>query len=450
MYGEGICRVGEVVDLGEHLEEAIGILTGNARTCVLDGNADIVVGHGYAHDDVLAIGILGGVVEQLTDATYKVAAIGMDMEIVGHIGTIVEGHARVMLQHLLEALAGQIVAEHFFIPVGIEFLGGASGGAVEEHEHHALEHEGIMAHHIGDALRLFLGQIVLALLQHLSEAHDDVEGRTYLMGHVLDEERLLTVGLLGQFAGTSQFLVTTSALVVHLLDLAHMTIERLLHSGKIIAQMAHDILIMGARDLLVVMTLGNTLQLEGELVERTDHLSHGHTTEDEDHEQTDDNEGREDISQEVVVLQDAAFRTDKGEAPVGAWHGLITDDTGLTLDHDTHTTLLARGHLMAQGDDVGILVGIDIAEDGLGEELGGVRMEIIATFLARHEEIGVGVRRLGGDDLGEAQEGEVGGDDAHETLIGHVKGFAIGGNHAVEREFERVALVVIHGPAGLV
>ena len=178
-------------------------------------------------------------------------------------------------------------------------------------------------------------------------------------------------------------------------------------------------------------------------------MGNGETAENQDQQQTNDKEGRDDIRQQVVVVEDGALRTGEGKAPVGAWHRLITDDIGFTIDLDTHATLLTCGHLMTQGKDISILVGIGIAEDGLGEELCGIGMEIVSALVARHEKIGIGIGRLGGDRLRETYQREVCGDDTNKTLVFPVKGFAIGGYHTVEGEFQRIALIVIDCPAGL-
>ena len=111
-------------------------------------------------------------------------------------------------------------------------------------------------------------------------------------------------------------------------------------------------------------------------------------------------------------MKEGAFWTDKGQTPIGATHGLIADNAGFAIDPDTHAALLTCRHLMAQGDDIGILVGIGIAEDGLGEELCGVRMEIVPAFVARHEEIGIGKGGLGSEDPRQAKQRDIGGDDA--------------------------------------
>lgn len=60
---------GEVVDLGEHLEEAADVFLGDTGTGVLDDEADGIEGPLDAQGDVLAVGIFGGIVEKFTDRT---------------------------------------------------------------------------------------------------------------------------------------------------------------------------------------------------------------------------------------------------------------------------------------------------------------------------------------------------------------------------------------------
>jgi hypothetical protein len=122
-----------------------------------------------------------------------------------------------------------------------------------------------------------------------------------------------------------------------------------------------------SRDLLVVVTKGKALQPASELVKGEDGMSDGDATEQECQQQTYDNEHDDDKSQAVVTSQDTPVRRDKGQTPVGVWHGLVTDETGFAVYLHAHITLLACSHLMTQGKDIGIRLGIGIAIDGLRE-----------------------------------------------------------------------------------
>ena len=134
-----------------------------------------------AYDDVLAIGILGGIEEQFADATKEIQMTGMDLEVVRHVSIELDGQFREEHQRSIYALTCQVITEHLIVAVGIKFLGSATYGTVEEHEDHTAKHQGVVAHHIGDALRLFLRQAGLALFQHLREAYDDIEWGAHLM-----------------------------------------------------------------------------------------------------------------------------------------------------------------------------------------------------------------------------------------------------------------------------
>ena len=167
-----------------------------------------------------------------------------------------------------------------------------------------------------------------------------------------------------------------------------------------------------AFDGLVIMTIGNALQLFCKVVEGADGMGHDEAAEEQDEHQTDDEEGRDDVGQEVVAAEEGALGSDEGKTPVGVWHRLITDDAGHALDPDAHTALLPGSHLMPQSDDIGILVGIGTGEDGFREKLCGVGMQIETSFVAYHEEIGIGKGGLGSEGLRQAQQRDIGGDDA--------------------------------------
>ena len=86
--------------------------------------------------------------------------------------------------------------------------------------------------------------------------------------------------------------------------------------------------------------------------------------------------------------------------------------TELITDGDVHIALLAGRHLMSQSKPVRMQGRIGIGEDGLREELCRVRMQIEASFVANHEEIGIGKGGLGSEDPRQAKQRDIGGDDA--------------------------------------
>ena len=67
----------------------------------------------------------------------------------------------------------------------------------------------------------------------------------------------------------------------------------------------------------------------------------------------------------VEAFHEVEVGTDEGEAPVGAWDRLVEDMIELTVVTDVEGASLACGHLVAEGDQVGIATGIGITEDGL-------------------------------------------------------------------------------------
>jgi len=70
---------GEVIDLGEWLvEQVIGILR-QTRASVLYGETDDGVALGNVQLDMLAVGVFGGIVEQLAENPHQIEAIGQNL-----------------------------------------------------------------------------------------------------------------------------------------------------------------------------------------------------------------------------------------------------------------------------------------------------------------------------------------------------------------------------------
>ena len=104
-------------------------------------------------------------------------------------------------------------------------------------------------------------------------------------------------------------------------------------------------------------------------------MGDGEDTEQQDEQQSDDNEWSDDVIQAIITLEDTPFWTDECQTPVGSWYWLIIHKTRLSIKPDRHTALFACCHLMAQCKDIGVLLWISIAVDGLAEELCRIRMQ---------------------------------------------------------------------------
>ena len=99
----------------------------------------------------------------------------------------------------------------------------------------------------------------------------------------------------------------------------------------------------------------------------------------------------DDIEKLVVPYQDIIVGTDDSDAPCSAWHWLIAHQRGIAIDDHRHISPIALCHLVAKGNEVGLLSRVDIAEDGLVEQPRGVRMNEEASLFVDHHEIGVRV-----------------------------------------------------------
>ena len=130
---------GEVVDLGEHLEEAADVFLGDARAGVLDHETYAAVNPADVQRDVLAVGVFGGIEKQFADAALKVETAGEDMVVVGQFGEEPDCQTGILRRSLIDTQTTHLVATYHLVAVGIEFLGGSAGGAVEKHVDHPAE-----------------------------------------------------------------------------------------------------------------------------------------------------------------------------------------------------------------------------------------------------------------------------------------------------------------------
>ena len=111
-----------------------------------------------------------------------------------------------------------------------------------------------MFHHLHNLLHLIMRDLSLAVTQDLCKAHDDIQRGTDLMGHVLDKECFLAVGIFSQLRGLHQFFITAFCLFIGTLDIIDMTVERLLHGCKAVLQLSDGILALGMRNLFLIIS----------------------------------------------------------------------------------------------------------------------------------------------------------------------------------------------------
>ena len=116
-----------------------------------------------------------------------------------------------------------------------------------------------MIHHIDDLLHLIMRNLTITITQDLCKTHNNIKWCTDLMGHILNENRLLTVCLFRHPGGLHQLLVTAFGLLCSMTDITDMTFERLLHGGKAVLQPAYGITALCMRDMFIVIALGNNL-----------------------------------------------------------------------------------------------------------------------------------------------------------------------------------------------
>ena len=72
----------------------------------------------------------------------------------------------------------------------------------------------------GDVVDFFVRKIVLARSEHLSEAADNVEWRTYFVIYILNEDSLATVGFEFELGGIGQLVVVLLEFSISTIDVA--------------------------------------------------------------------------------------------------------------------------------------------------------------------------------------------------------------------------------------
>ena len=117
--------LGEIIDLGEELEDDIAIGLVNAFALVFDDEADNGIGSGDAPRDVLAVGILGCVVKDFAQGAHEIDAAGLDTEVVGYLRLKVDGHIGIVLLVVADGLARHVVARYTEMLLAVELFGKA-------------------------------------------------------------------------------------------------------------------------------------------------------------------------------------------------------------------------------------------------------------------------------------------------------------------------------------
>ena len=123
-------------------------------------------------------------------------------------------------------------------------------------------------------------------------------------------------------------------------------------------------------------------------------MPHHTTAEHQDEQHTGNEQHDDDNAQTIETLHGIAVRTHQRQTPVGARHGLEGYVIQFAAPVDVNGTLLADSHLVAQCDDVHVLAGVDIGENGLAEQPGGVGMYEKASVSAQQHEVCVGIVML--------------------------------------------------------
>lgn len=113
-----------------------------------------------------------------------------------------------------------------------EHRGASNLGSIEEHADHSCDGDGVLLHSVGKLFHLFFGDGGVGIAEDLCESNDEVEWRSDLVRHILEEDGLTVVGLLGELVSYDEFLVAGFGFLVGLLDVIDMLVDRFLHGAE--------------------------------------------------------------------------------------------------------------------------------------------------------------------------------------------------------------------------
>ena len=164
-----------------------------------------------------------------------------------------------------------------------------------------------------------------------------------------------------------------------------MTTQGLLHLGKVVLQAPNHILTIAEVDGLVEVTVGNVADLAGQVVKRLHHHRHHIEAEHQNEQQTKRKHRYQNVEQFVVAHKDIALVTYQRHAPWGFGERLIEHHARLAIHLYVEHTLLAGYHLVTKRNQILLLGGVGIVEDGTTLKFSGIRMHnILAVGTQQH------------------------------------------------------------------
>ena len=133
------------------------------------------------------------------------------------------------------------------------------------------------------------------------------------------------------------------------------------------------------------ITIGHCLSLGQQQFQRADGDRYRLVTIPNNEKQADDEQWNDNVRKTIVTIKDITVRTHDGHAPFGLRHTHVAYQRALTIDNHRHTALTPLGHLVAQSDDIRILLRVGNSKNRLVEQSRRVRMPHIAPLLINHQ-----------------------------------------------------------------
>ena len=159
--------------------------------------------------------------------------------------------------------------------------------------------------------------------------------------------------------------------------------------------------------------------------------------------QSDDEQWWQYEVQTVVAAQQFVRRAYQRHTPLCALQWAVKDDVRPAVHLHLHVSRPPVGHRVSQCHDVSAVPGVGVAEDGLLQQLRGVRVYEVVSVGAQHHEVRVFVRVFGGDGLCEFLQRQVRRYHADEPSPLVVQRHTVGSNHL--RTGQRPCIEVVEG-----
>ena len=187
-------------------------------------------------------------------------------------------------------------------------------------------------------------------------------------------------GLLGHCRSLLQFGCALLGGFDILLCLLDVLADALLHVAEAVLQLANDIGAVAVGQRFLIVAAAKLPQLARQLAQRHYEVPYDTAAAQDEQQQTDDDDGQQRVAQPVVATQHLYCRAYQRHAPLCSGKRTIEHYVLPAIHRHLHVADVSTGHLVTQGYDVGILLGVGGGEDGfLHKAPNGEKMPSAAT-----------------------------------------------------------------------